>query len=114
MTDNIPTIRISDFTVYPTARYVTDGPKSAQEFFDEILESFLDENQDKNIVIDFDNTWGYASSFKNEVAVRLAEKYPGVESNTLRERISLISDDEPGLVDRFWEEYEEAQDEMEN
>lgn len=113
MTENTPVIKISDFTVFPTARYITDGTGSAEEFFTEKLSPFLDVHSDSPIVIDFDNTWGYASSFKSEIALRLAEKYPSISSTTLREKISLISNDEPGLIDRFWEEYEEAQNELE-
>lgn len=107
MTDNKPTINIRDFTIYPTARYVTDGPKSAEEFFITQLDPFLNEHTDDEIIIDFDGTWGFASSFKNELAVRLAEKYPDIDADTLRKRVQLISDDEPGLIERFWKEYTE-------
>jgi hypothetical protein len=107
LTNYKPTINIRDFTVYPTARYVTDGPKSAEEFFDTRLSSFLDEHSNDEIVIDFDGTWGYASSFKNELAVRLAKKYACITADALKERIHLVSLNEPGLTKEFWKHYEE-------
>lgn len=52
------------------------------------------------LVIDFDGTWGYASSFLSELAVRIVGVLKTDE--VIRERLELKSEDEPGLIDRFW------------
>ena len=103
------TIKVSDFTAIPGARFIKDGDGSAEEFFNvhvkDHLEAAIKENT--QIQIDFDDTWGYASSFINELASRIY-KLTTMDFEDISKVISLKSDDEPGLIDRFEEEYGKA------
>lgn len=101
------TIRVSDFTTLPGARYKKDGDGSAEEFFDDYIKQHLNDN--KPILIDFDDTWGYASSFLSELAVKISRqcKQDGLD---VREKIKIKSDDEPGLTERFWGYIDESID----
>ena len=100
-------ITVLGFTDFPGARYRTDGDGSAQEFFEEFVKPVLDETSesDQEVLIDFDNTYGYASSFESELAVRIAKDY---DSSYIRTHLKLKSDDEPDLINRFWTEYEKG------
>lgn len=104
---NMVTIRVSDFTTLPGARYKKDGDGSAEEFFDDYIKQHLNDN--KPILIDFDDTWGYASSFLSELAVKISRqcKQDGLD---VREKIKIKSDDEPGLTERFWGYIDESID----
>lgn len=99
------TVAIRDFTTLPGARYKSDGTGSAQEFFEDYISPQLT-NESMIIKIDFDGTWGYASSFLSELALRLVQSFESLEE--MRARIRLKSDDEPGLLDRFWEYVDES------
>ena len=102
-------IKVSSFTTIPGARFVKDGDGSAEEFFNKYVKAPLKEAINKNtqIKIDFDDTWGYASSFINELASRIF-KLTSKDFEDISKTISLKSDDEPGLIDRFEEEYGKA------
>jgi hypothetical protein len=100
-------ISVSTFTTLPGARYKKDGDGSAEEFFDDYIKQHL-ENKEP-ILIDFDNTWGYASSFLSELALKISRQ---CKHNKLdvREKIEIKSNDEPGLVKRFWDYIDESID----
>lgn len=97
--DNIIVVKISkDFTDSPGARYRTDGDNSGQEFFEDILEPKLDSvllDPNKKLLLDIDDTYGYASSFLSEVFIRVVVKYKDKE--LIRKKIIVKSDDEPLL-----------------
>jgi len=104
---NTVKISISDFTTLPGARYEKDGDGSAEEFFDKYIKRHLEDKE--SILIDFDNTWGYASSFLSELALEISQqcKQDGLD---VREMIEIKSDDEPGLTERFWGYIDESAD----
>jgi hypothetical protein len=87
-----------DFSDAPGARYRTDGPKSGQEFFEDVLdEAFrVSLGKDELLEIDMDGTWGYASSFLSEAFGLLANKYGPDE--VLRV-VRVISGEDPSLID---------------
>lgn len=99
-------VRVADFTTIPGARYKSDGDGSAEEFFLGRLEPALDSSKDNSVTIDFDSTWGYASSFISELAIRLVKKYGNKEK--VHSLIDVKTEDEPGLEHRFWAEVDEA------
>ena len=90
----------SEFTDAPGARYRSDGAKSGEEFYEDILKPKFDAAVAKKgkLFIDLDNTWGYASSFISESFGRLAKKY---EPNLILEHLELKSDDEPLLKEKI-------------
>ncbi len=86
-----------DFSETPGARYKTDGDFSGQEFFEIILEpKFIEvQNTENTLLINLDNTDGYATSFLDEAFGGLARKYG--RENILK-KIDFISNEEPYLI----------------
>lgn len=99
------TIRVRDFTTVPGARHRTDGDGSADEFYEdyakESIEQAVEEN--KSIILDFDGTWSYPSSFTSQLAMLIKTNY---SPDYIREHLDITANDEPGMVERFWFEYE--------
>lgn len=87
-----------DFTDAPGARYRQDGPKSGEEFYEELLLPKFKEAQSNGvkICIVFDGAWGYATSFISEAFGRLSEKF---DSKSVLERIDFISEEDPFLIE---------------
>ena len=104
MVNQLKTAKVSDFTLLPGARYRTDGDGSADEFFEDHVESALDAAQEDetDFQIDFDDTYGYASSFESQLAKRISEKY---NHDYIDKHLKLKSDDDLNLPNRFWREY---------
>ncbi len=100
-------ISVSDFTTLPGARYKKDGDGSAEEFFDKYIKQHLENKE--SILIDFDNTWGYASSFLSELALEISRQCRR-DKLDVREKIEIKSNDEPGLTERFWGYIDESAD----
>lgn len=97
MQENTINISISkDFTKTPGARYKTDGPFSGEEFREKILEPIFSTN--KIIIIDLDNTEGYATSFLEEAFGGLSRKYG---TDACRKKLKFISDEDPLLIDEI-------------
>jgi hypothetical protein len=92
------TINVRDFTTTPGGRFITDGPDSGEEFLKKVLRQKFDEVRDAHemLVVDFDGTEGYATSFLEEAFGGLARLYPEVN---LLDHIEFISTEEPLLVD---------------
>lgn len=107
------TIKISkDFTVYPGARYLTDGPFSGQKFYEDILKGkfgIVWDKKDSKIVIDFDDTYGYASSFISEIFLRLVKDYK--DKKKIKEKLIIKTEDDPLLKDLIYKEIEAANSE---
>ncbi len=94
------TVKIAtDFSKYPGARYRSDGPNSGEAFFIDVLKPKVDlvwNDEFKILNLDLDGTFGYASSFTSEVFTRLTKEYK--DKNKIKEKIKLISNDEPLLI----------------
>lgn len=102
---NKVTIRVRDFTTVPGARHRTDGDGSADEFYEDYVEKPLKDavKANKDIVLDFDGTWSYPSSFTSQLAMLIKTNY---DSDYIRQHLEPVANDEPGMVERFWFEYE--------
>lgn len=89
-----------DFTEMPGARNRDDGDWSGQEFREDILEKKFEAalKAKEKLTIDFDGTYGYATSFLEEAFGGLARKYG---YSKVIDALELISEDEPGLVDEI-------------
>lgn len=96
-------VNVSDFTIVPGARYRKDGDSSAEAFFEDKLKPVLDValSSKECVLIDFDGTWGYASSFISELARRVSLNY---DKGSIQQYLRLKSNDEPTLIDRFQNE----------
>lgn len=94
------TIKISqEFTDTPGPRYKKDGQFSGEEFRESILlPKFKDilNNNNENLIIDFDGGYGYPSSFLEEAFGGLARKFG---ADVVLSKIEFISKEEPALVD---------------
>jgi hypothetical protein len=99
-------VRVVDFTELPGARKKDDGNGSAEEFFDSFVKPKLEMGNDDGLVIDFDGTWGYASSFVSELARRLNLYFGGKDFS--KAGITLISNDDSTLIERFRKDYEKT------
>jgi len=99
MTNTDSIVIATDFSEAPGARYRTDGPKSGQEFLEELLEPrFIDAmKSERRLLIDFDGTWGYASSFISGAFGILSRKY-GREKVT--KYLTFKSDEDSLLLEK--------------
>lgn len=93
----------SDFTDAPGARYRNDGPKSGEEFYEEILKPIFIETKEKQgeLLIDLDDTWGYASSFISGSFGKLSSEF-GTED--VLKYLRFKSQDEPLLIEKIKDE----------
>jgi hypothetical protein len=91
-----------DFSMSPGARYRTDGSFSGEEFFETLLKPKFEtaRNKGEKLIIDLDGTYGYATSFLSEAFNRLANDF---QSDVVWNNISLISKEEPYLIDEIKE-----------
>lgn len=99
------TAKVSEFTVLPGARHREDGDGSADQFFEEYIQSKLDriiKNKDEKLLIDLDNTLGYASSFVSQLAIRVLEKCGSARK--VQKNVIIKSDDDIYQEERFWNE----------
>lgn len=90
----------SDFSETPGARYKTDGDFSGEDFFEKILEPKFLKIKDAEIVlvVNLDNTAGYATSFLDEAFGGLARKY---SKELVVKKINFISIEEPYLIEEI-------------
>lgn len=80
----------NDFSPFPGGRFNKDGPFSGERFLKEFLIPALQEND--TVVIELDGTFGYGSSFLEEVFGGLirAEKFTEEEINS---KLNIKTDD---------------------
>ncbi len=90
----------NDFTNAPGARNIDEGPFSGEQFLKDVLKPAFEKaiNVGYDIVIDLDNTEGYATSFLEEAFGGLARLY-GKEK--VFEILEFKSEDEPLLIDEI-------------
>lgn len=95
-------IKIStDFTRTPGIRFRSDGPYSGQEFREKFLEPlFINPNDNSIIVVDLDDTRGYATSFLEEAFGGLARIF---SIERVLKRFQFISKKNPLYIDEIIE-----------
>jgi len=87
-----------DFTRYPGARYVSDGDNSGEKFYIIMLKAKFEgvfNSDNKKLEINFDGTYGYASSFISEVFRRLVFDYK--DKQKILSKLILTTNDDPLL-----------------
>ena len=91
-------IKISEvFSETLGGRYITDGPNSGEEFRKNHLMPKIESiKEGKTLLIDFDGTYGYPTSFLEEAFGGLA-RILGKE--TLLNKLKFKSDEEPSLIE---------------
>jgi uncharacterized protein DUF4325 len=97
--ENITINIANDFSDSPGARYKTDGDFSGQQFYEDKLKPKLEEvwdDQNKAITLNFDGTYGYASSFISEVFLSVVRDFH--DKNKIKEKLNFVSNDEPLLI----------------
>lgn len=86
-----------DYTDSPGGRLKTQGPKSGEDFREKILEPTLNGLEDgERVLVDFDGTFGFATSFLEEAFGGLARKYG---SDIVLKTFDFKCNDEPELLE---------------
>ena len=98
-------IKISEeFTDAPGGRHLSDGDYSGEKFREEFLEPAI-KDTDEMIFVDLDGTFGYPRSFLEEAFGGLARVF---SKEVVKSRITFISNEDPGLIDKINEYIEDA------
>lgn len=90
----MPTLEIKNYAVKPGVRFRKEGPKSGEEYREDVLEPVLRTSlkSGEKITIVLDGVYGYATSFLEEVFGGLVRKY-GYEK--IKDLIVIISKQRP-------------------
>lgn len=94
------TINIAEeFAKTPGFRTYSDGPKSGQEFYDNLLKEKFQEAQRQNVKLKviLDGTNGYTSSFLNESFRLLGNEFG---PDLVWERLIIISNEIPKYIEK--------------
>lgn len=108
--DKIQISIAKDFSIYPGARYRTDGNFSGQQFYEEILKPKLKQVWDKDnqlLFIDLDGTFKYASSFISEIFLRTVKDFK--DKDKIKKKMEFKSEDAPLLINAIWQIIDEAE-----
>ncbi len=100
------TITIStEFSDTPGARFIADGEYSGELFYNQLLrERFIQAKEaGTKLFIDFDNTWGYASSFISGAFGLLTTEF-GKKTVGKYLDFDFKSDDDPTLFQKVKDE----------
>lgn len=91
---------VDDFSDAPGGRYASEGIYSGEEFRVNLLKPAFEEALSKNefLTVDMDGGYGYMPSFLDEAFGGLAREY---SPDIILAHLRIISNDEPGLVDRI-------------
>lgn len=96
--------KVVDFSELPITRFKRQGPCSAQEFFEDVLQKefkkplFFSFN---SCLIDLDEVVGYSRSFLLEVFSQIKESYG---KSILKDRIKIKSKEEPHWIKQIKKE----------
>ncbi len=101
--EQIKIIVATEFSDAPGARFISDGENSGELFYTTLLRvKFIQaKKENKKLFIDFDNTWGYASSFISGAFGRLADEFG---KNTVVKYLDFKSNDDPTLFQKIKDE----------
>lgn len=93
-------IKISEiFSETLGGRYVTDGPNSGEEFRNKhLMPKFESLKKGEKLLINFDGTYGYPTSFLEEAFGGLA-RILGIEA--VLNKLEFKSDEEPSLIEEI-------------
>ena len=88
------TIRILDYSEYPGPRYSVQGLDSGEDYYHTILKDKFSNALEKGeiLIIDLDNTAGYAPSFIDEIFGNLVYDF---KYDLINKHLEIKSEDEP-------------------
>lgn len=91
-----------DFSPTTGFRTYSDGPKSGQEFFDQLLDKKFNEAKNKGVKLKviLDGGEGYTSSFLNEAFRLLGEKY---SADFVWNNLDIVSNEWPKYITKIKE-----------
>lgn len=89
-----------DFSDAPGARSKSDGPKSGEEFLEKLLDPKFKEAlaADCLLVVNLDDTWGYASSFISGSFGELSKRYGKAK---VKEHLKFVSEEDSILIEKI-------------
>lgn len=88
-------IKIStQFTTSPGPRFIKDGPFSGELFREQHLVPLL-KKETNTIIVDLDDTDGYAACFLQEAFGKLQKQFPNINLN---DKFKFISHQEKSLI----------------
>ena len=95
------------FNSAPGSRNVDEGSYSGEEFLNRILQPAFEEvlKSNSKLLVDLDNTEGYATSFLEEAFGGLARKHG---AKVVLKTLEFKSDDEPLLIEEIKSYIEDA------
>lgn len=94
-----------DYCVEPAGRFPSDGEFSGSRFRKEFLVPAIESGA--LLVVDFDGTEGYGSSFLEEAFGGLVRE-EGRRAEELRSAIKIVSEEDPSVVDEVWQYIDSA------
>lgn len=98
-----------DFTDAPGGRYESDGKFSGQEFRLKYLEPALKKENNEEITINLDGTFGFPTSFLEEAFGGLV-RIEGIKKEDILKRLKFISNEDTSLITKIRQYIEEAND----
>lgn len=96
----------NEFTRFPGGRLKSHGPKSGEEFREDILLGLY--NECDKLTIDLTGAVGYGSSFLDESFGELGKMYGFDE---VKAKLILIASDDPNLILIIWDKIKKGSDE---
>jgi hypothetical protein len=88
-----------DFSDTPGGRFKKDGPNSGEEFREKHLKPEFDKLKgNEKLLIDFDGSYGYPTSFLEEAFGGLARIY---KAKNVLEKLDFKSNEEPSLIEEI-------------
>ncbi|MCI3937067.1 STAS-like domain-containing protein [Chryseobacterium aahli] len=96
-------VKVKDFTEYPDARYIEHDSFSGEEFYYEYIKPNFEKavSENKYLVVDLDDTAGYASSFLDEAFGNLVYDF---SIDIIKLKLKIISNQEPDWIDLILED----------
>lgn len=87
-----------EFSRFPGGRLRAHGPKSGEEFRDDVLLNLY--SSCNKITINMTGAVGYGSSFLDESFGELGKRF-GIDA--VKDKLAIIADDDPNLVSIVWD-----------
>jgi len=94
---------LDSFSEYPGLRHCAVSDDSGEEFYHKVLNKEFKDALDNNeiLIVNLDNTAGYAPSFLDEAFGNLVYDF---SMETVKNNINIISEEEPSWKDMIYEE----------
>ena len=96
----------NEFSRFPGGRLRSHGPKSGEEFREDVLLGLY--SKCNKLTIDLTGAVGYSASFLDESFGELGKLYGSEE---IKGKLTLIAEDDPNLVPLLWDKIEKGSQE---